>query len=656
MKNKGVSLIVLVITVVVIIILGTAIIVNLAKTNIIGNANESTVKQDFKTFQEELNLYAANEYVKTKGEFKLSTFNADKTTIPSIYEVLTSLEKTKYKNDVTITNGKITLSDSLDLQIVEWIKEIISVNVTNLLPDEEETTNSVVTSEDITKNPAEYYGKEVEYVIDNPNVVASNSLMVAEQYDNTKWKIFYADNRNVYLIASQTLKLNGQEVIKFFENSNEAFSYVNNKANWTSFVNEQAEYAVGGPTIEMLVNSYNAKSTDFKLFIIGNDSAGWGFDEDEMISFSGYKDDLVLNSEYYYTISKSNREGAFPIVICGDTIVTDVVQYTGSTNIYAGFRPVVCLKRNTRLQMLGDTFKVVASENPTVNGEEISYKNPKIPNGFEAMETADATWEDYDNDGCPDGWNNGLVIKDGVGNEFVWVPVDNNIVQYNDEVYVKTEKFEISSSKQEATNDTLPNGITSEESQIVKYGGFYIARYEAGVPDKNSEPQNTTGKPVSKSNTVVWTDIDYINAKSSAESMYNNQYLKSGLVTPKAGLTASKWITSIYGDREGVSLLNEPDCQKFGNYSNSVEPANIKGYGEKQKTGYSDYWKINNIYDFYGNVEEKTNYVDDYYSYSRGGSYSQYADVGEILQNCFAGYVKETPRNDVGFRVMLYMQ
>ena len=54
MKNKGISLIVLIITIVVIIILGTAIIVNVAKSDLIGNANEAVVKQDFKTMQEEL--------------------------------------------------------------------------------------------------------------------------------------------------------------------------------------------------------------------------------------------------------------------------------------------------------------------------------------------------------------------------------------------------------------------------------------------------------------------------------------------------------------------------------------------------------------------------------------------------------------------------
>ena len=52
-NKKGISLIVLIITIVVIIILATAIIVTLARTNVIDNANEATVKQDFRTLQDE---------------------------------------------------------------------------------------------------------------------------------------------------------------------------------------------------------------------------------------------------------------------------------------------------------------------------------------------------------------------------------------------------------------------------------------------------------------------------------------------------------------------------------------------------------------------------------------------------------------------------
>ena len=50
------------------------------------------------------------------------------------------------------------------------------------------------------------------------------------------------------------------------------------------------------------------------------------------------------------------------------------------------------------------------------------YNNPIIPEGFHKLETETASWN-IEN-GVPKGWNNGLVIEDNRGNQFVWIPVD----------------------------------------------------------------------------------------------------------------------------------------------------------------------------------------------------------------------------------------
>ena len=107
-KNKGISLIVLIITIVVIIVLATAIIVNIARTNIIENANEATVKQDFKTLQDELALYIADKYAETRGKFDASKLSANATSLTytgvgevteqNIYDILKSLKNSKYKD------------------------------------------------------------------------------------------------------------------------------------------------------------------------------------------------------------------------------------------------------------------------------------------------------------------------------------------------------------------------------------------------------------------------------------------------------------------------------------------------------------------------------------------------------------------------------
>ena len=66
------------------------------------------------------------------------------------------------------------------------------------------------------------------------------------------------------------------------------------------------------------------------------------------------------------------------------------------------------------------------------------------------------------------------------------------------------------------TDDTLPTGVTDEAADVKKYGGFYIGRYEAGIPEGDTTPSNKTGIPVSKKRAVVWTNIDYTNAKESS--------------------------------------------------------------------------------------------------------------------------------------------
>ena len=195
----------------------------------------------------------------------------------------------------------------------------------------------------------------------------------------------------------------------------------------------------------------------------------------------------------------------------------------------------------------------------------------------------------------------GLVIQDENKNEFVWVPATES-------TYRKDTSFP---GVTPTGDDILPKGITDETVDIVKYGGFYIGRYEAGVPDGDTIPSNKTGIPVSKKGAAVWTNIDYTNSKASAESMISNKYVQTGLITGTAWDTVCHWIKS---DDE------LKDSRTYGNYNNSEAPANVTGYGTKQVAGYSDKWMVKNIYDLAGNVWEWTSEADSSYFINRGGS------------------------------------
>ena len=82
-------------------------------------------------------------------------------------------------------------------------------------------------------------------------------------------------------------------------------------------------------------------------------------------------------------------------------------------------------------------------ESKTLNGKASSYCNPIIPKGFK-ISNKGASWK-YVEDKI-EGWNNGLIIEDGDGNQFVWVPVKDGIGndgQYDDNNEVKYKKWYI---------------------------------------------------------------------------------------------------------------------------------------------------------------------------------------------------------------------
>ena len=230
----------------------------------------------------------------------------------------------------------------------------------------------------------------------------------------------------------------------------------------------------------------------------------------------------------------------------------------------------------------------------------------------------------------------GLVIQDEKGNEFVWVPATGS-------TYVKDKNFK---GVTPTGDDTLPNGITDETADVVKYGGFYIARYEAGIPEGDTSPSNKTGTPVSKKGATVWTNIDYTNAKASAESMISNEYVQTSLLTGKA------WDTTCHFIEDSVSSLT--DSRTYGNYANSLSPANVTGYGSKHVSGFSDKWSVKNIYDLAGNVWEWTNEVYGSFRVIRGGFYSISGDNDPVSYR----HSISTSDNlvNVGFRSRLYIK
>ena len=259
----------------------------------------------------------------------------------------------------------------------------------------------------------------------------------------------------------------------------------------------------------------------------------------------------------------------------------------------------------------------IVSENQTFDGRlKGTYDNPIIPKGFAPINENGADW------GTEEGYKSGLVITDKVtdgestGSEFVWVPVDGEIVKF--ERVNWNNKYGIN------VLDCSENVSSKITESVLLNGGFYIARYEAGIAENMPQEElssnstitygNGTYKPVSKQGAIVWNYIQWgernddtnpgNGAVTVARSMYPEEDINYGVISTL--IYGAQWDTALkfigaYDIGEDNYNTYSKDSTGMGNYkegdSITDEPATC---------GILETFRQKNIYDIAGNVSEWT--------------------------------------------------
>ena len=310
-----------------------------------------------------------------------------------------------------------------------------------------------------------------------------------------------------------------------------------------------------------------------------------------------------------------------------------------------------------------------ATSNGTIDGKEPNINNPIIPEGYIPINAGNATWGDGSSSPAQGSVDNGLVIKDDSNNEWVWIPVEANTLssmyttstKKNGEIISGgvgiTTKIYTNSATIGKTGDTTTMSRSTTNTEEWREPDLIVGIDSASYDKTESYYKTILGYDSPKAMAEAFT-TDYANMIASIQKyggFYIGRYELSdeGVQKGKATLTMTKWYNlykkcttlnasdkveskMIWGIQwdlacDFISKKGEQksikDSTKWGNYKNSTGNAAVmdgktKKYGSRQVTGYSEYWKANNIYDLAGNCYEWTQEAyNTNYRANRGGDY-----------------------------------
>ena len=295
-----------------------------------------------------------------------------------------------------------------------------------------------------------------------------------------------------------------------------------------------------------------------------------------------------------------------------------------------------------------DEQRKLAQTEALMNTKKTTYKGITLPEGFAPTKIEGE-----------DSIDDGLVITDGYGNEYVWVEVPTTI--YSDSKYnakgipssaddwekirdcLKAYTVDYSDS---SFKDTNTDGTTYSDDykkmlkSVYTNGGFWIGRYEAGLEGDTPRTSHTeispSDKAVVKQNKIPYNYVKRDEAQELATRMnYNGctsslifgiqwdlvlKYIETKNATTLDKLKTNSTTIGNYYDSEFT--LNRGKFAQWGtlsdwkSYNSEEKKALVTGRKKKKQssyengilltTGATEASKLQNIYDIAGNVCEWT--------------------------------------------------
>ena len=343
-----------------------------------------------------------------------------------------------------------------------------------------------------------------------------------------------------------------------------------------------------------------------------------------------------------------------------------------------------------------DEQRKLAQAEALMNTEKTTYKGVTLSEGFAPTKIAGE-----------DSIDDGLVITDGYGNEYVWVEVPKTVVVYptagvnissfTDDEYTKIET-DLHTYTNDYRNGTSYSDVYYQDStegwfpgteaydiakkkmlkSVYQNGGFWVGRYEAGIENeadiRKAASATATLIPVTKQNMYPYNYVTRTQAKVLAEKVESGSYTSSLMFGVQWDLVL-KYIETKNATAQDNLKKNST---KIGNYKNnlwSITNTNAKylkidgssytvcpnPYTKTSSssivltTGADTSFSLMNIYDLAGNVLEwtleKTSDVS-YLCASRGGFYN--VSGSDYPARSRFGSLTSDSYDNIGFRLSLY--